>query len=309
MKKSSKHLSLIKYSLCAILLLCCGIFSWYFFKPTPQCDFFRAGQCLICAFDQAFPVGYKENCEKCSDRTAYYIEGGIIPAWLCAPQNTEISEDVIIERNNTRCPKSRLLKDLVGNCYSCDTEEIVRLLPSISKNLPCQNERYLLPDSLTLKSLKCPLLENINDPEVCVSCNGIWNGDFCTHLGENTFCHDNNDCPKDQWCFPFKINHKLDGVCTNLSKTKWFCSKTDGYDLETTELLCARQGMHIPTLEEIEQADEDLNLLCPTLDMWTFFSPDGVVWLESFVQEFLFTREGESEKLGGHTFYALCHKD
>ena len=72
---------------------------------------------------------------------------------------------------------------------------------------------------------------------------------------------------------------------------------------------CKRQGAHIPTLDEIETADEDLSVLCPTLDMWTFFSPDGAVWMESFAQEFLFTREGETEKLGGHLYYALCHKD
>lgn len=281
----------------------------YHLHITPKCDFFRGKACITCASEQEFPVGYKENCNKCPNKTAYYVEGGLTPAWLCLPKDSPLSEEAMIARNNTPCPRSAPLKDVVGNCYACTSVEPVRLLSHTDKHFPCRKERYLLPDHLTFKSLKCPTLNEIKDPEVCVACHGIWQGENCTKTGENAFCKTNEDCPENQWCFPFKIQLKHSGICTNQTENKWICSQTDGYDLEKTKNFCAGQNAHIPTLDEISTAEEDLSQLCPTLDMWTFFAPDGVVWMESFTQEFLFTREGESDKLGGHQFYALCHKD
>jgi len=297
-----------------LIVFCIACVSWLihsviFYK---KCDFYRNGQCITCDLDQDFPVGYKENCSKCEHKKAQYVEGGLIASWLCISDqhqtDEENLEDIVIEKDTTPCPSSKPLKDIVGNCYACETPDPVRIL-HVSKTTPCQKTRYLLPDDLALKSLKCPLFQDIHDPEVCFSCHGIWQGDFCTNVGQTTFCQSNEDCPQNQWCFPFRINQQHKGICTKIPETKWICSQTDGYDLKTTQEFCARQNAHIPTLEEIEHVDENLTELCPTLDMWTFFAPDGAVWLESFAQEFLFTREGETEKLGGHHFYALCHKD
>ena len=308
-KIKTKRFPILRHILCACFLIFLSALLWYYLQPRPKCDFYRGEKCITCSFEPGFPVGYKENCTKCENKTNYYIEEGLISAWLCLPKDTPLPEEAVIERGTKPCPKSAPLKDVVGNCYACDTEEPIRLLPTTNKIIPCQKNRYLLPDTLTLKSLKCPVLEDIHDPEICLGCHGIWNGDTCAHNGENSFCKNNNDCPQNQWCFPLRLAQNTLGVCTNTAKTKWICSQTDGYNLKMTQDFCTRQKAHIPTLEEIEQADEDLSTLCPTLDMWTFFTPDGVAWLESFTQEFLFTREGESESLGGHQFYALCHTD
>lgn len=285
----------------------CGFLFVHHFRPHTECDFFRNGQCVTCATNEDFPVGYRENCSRCPNKKAHYIEGGLVEAWLCSPDSTELEGEIVLEKDNTPCATKKEFKDIVGNCCSCDTEEPVRLMAS--GVLPCQQQRYFLPDNLALKSLKCPTIQGIHDPEVCFSCRGIWNGDECTNMGQNLFCEKNSDCPAGQWCFPFKRDMLQKGLCTKRSDTKWICSQTDGYDLKTAQDFCWRQNAHIPTLDEIAQVDEDLSELCPTLDMWTFFAPDGVVWMESFTQEFLFTREGETERLGGHQFYALCHKD
>ena len=284
----------------------CGYF--YYIQEQKKCPFFRDNTCILCSDTTIFSTGYKENCEKCANRTAYYIEGGLIPAWSCVPSSVKPNTDMQIEKSVIPCPKYRPLKDIVGNCYTCDTDEPVHLFFS-STPVPCQGTRYLIPDHLSLSSFKCPLLENIHDPEICFACHGFWQANSCLSIGENLFCQDNNDCPQGQWCFPFKLMMQQKGLCIDKAKTNWICSQTDGYDLETAKTFCERQDAHIPTLEEIEQATEDLSVLCPTLDMWTFFTPDGVVWLESFALEFIFTREGETEKLGGRQFYALCHKD
>ena len=293
----------------ALLLSCWGSYLFLRQEKSAKCDFFRDGQCLMCETQIPILVGYKENCEKCPNRVATYIEDGVVPSWLCQIQSEEqngVPHPPLLKRGSTKCPKQRPLKDAVGNCHACDTEDILRVAEGASK--VCAH-RYILPDGFLEKSIKCPDLMLITDPEVCVMCGGIMNGTMCEHEGKNHFCKDNTNCDANEWCYPFKHKEKRQGVCIARPQTKWFCSQTDGYNLETAKKFCARLGSHIPSLEEIEFADEDLSALCPTLDMWTFFSDDGVVWLQSFTQEFLFTREGESEKLGGHQFYALCHKD
>ena len=305
-KKTMRHF--IRKHLLILFCILCVYCLYSYFSIHEECDFYRNGECISCITNQDFPVGYKENCEKCEHKKAYYVEGGLVSAWLCLDETKEPPVTPDFEKDITPCPSSRPLKDIVGNCYSCNTEEPVHLLHA-GKSLPCQDTRYILPDNLTLKSLKCPILEGIHDPEVCLSCHGIWSGQFCTNTGKNNLCKTNQDCPLNQWCFPLKIEVSEQGICTGQPETKWICSQTDGYDLAATQAFCTRQGAHIPTLEEIEHADENLTELCPTLDMWTFFAPDGAVWLESLTQEFLFTREGETDNLGGHHFYALCHKD
>ncbi len=275
-----------------------------------KCLFFRGGECITCDRMDAWPVGYKENCS-CHNKMAYYVEEGLFPAWQCVKR--EESEEKIpdvgpVSINSKPCPKHHPLRDILGNCYACDTPTPVRIAHA-EKGAVCGQKRYTTPDQFVDKSQLCPILSDIQDSEVCVACGGVvWNGK-CFNEGENHFCVENHDCPNDEWCFPLRQYKYKQGVCTKRTKHRWFCSVTDGYDLATTKDICMRQGMHIPTLEEIEMAEEDLSQLCPTLDMWAFFAPDGVVWLESFTREFLFTREAESDKLGGHTFHALCHID
>lgn len=291
-------------------LLIAGTYVWLNFQKEAPCDFFRDEQCLLCDSNEVIPVGYKENCLRCRNRSAYYVADGLIPAWLCVlTQKDEPEVLPELQRSRTLCPSNRPLKDVVGNCYACDTDEFVRVGQGMEE--VCGFQRYLLPDGWFEKSLKCPNLMKIKNAEICVACGGVVNGELCQKEGTNRFCVTNKECDENEWCYPFQIQ-KSDGkmgVCVASSVTKWICSETDGYNLKQAQLFCERQGAHLPTLEEIEMADENLEELCPTLDMWTFFEPDGVVWLQSFAQEFLFTREGESENLGGHQFYALCHKD
>ncbi len=290
-------------------LLAYQVYDKWIQEQRAKCLFYRDGECITCENENVWPVGYKENCV-CKNRQSFYVEEGLFPAWQCMIENKnnkeELPEIPPISISRKRCPKHHPLRDILGNCYSCGVQQPVRIAHR-EKGSVCGLKRYILRDQLVDKSMLCPTLSDIQDPFVCVMCGGIVEDGKCLSEGQNHFCHKNEDCTKDEWCFPLYVGEK--GVCTKHTEHRWFCSQTDGYVLETTKDICHRQGMHIPTLDEIEQADEDLSQICPTLDMWTFFFPDGVVWLQSFIEEFLFTREGESDKLGGHTFHALCHKD
>lgn len=171
-----------------ILILFCGMIYHHFYKIS-KCDFFRDGKCLMCDGPESFPVGYKDNCEKCSERTAYYVDEGLFPAWFCAVKLKEkenVSEVKYIVRSNDDCPFNRPLKDVVGNCYSCETEENVLVGPREEESV-CREKRYRLPDGLLEKSLKCPDFQNISDPEVCVACQGVVTLDGCKTEGENHF--------------------------------------------------------------------------------------------------------------------------
>lgn len=285
------------------------IYDGFIHYQRAKCLFYRYGQCVTCNDDMPFPVGYKEACA-CDNRKGYYIEEGLLPAWQClVNKGEEIPELPAVKLSSRSCPPHHPLRDVFGNCYSCLVDLPVKI-SDITKTYVCGHKRYVLPDQLLLKSMKCPDLDQIQDAEVCVSCGGIVDGAGCVRQGMNNFCSNSTECPDGQWCYPFKTDqngHR--GVCALIREHQWVCSGTDGYNLLRAEEFCSRQQAHVPTLDEIESADEDLSILCPTLDMWVFFKPDGVVWLESFTQEFLFTREGESQNLGGDKFYALCHKD
>lgn len=293
-----------------------GLFAYMLYqqwakKEDLKCLFSRSGQCVTCHEMDLFPVGYKEDCEVCRNRKAYYVEEGLFPAWQCGfkKEAEDIPELPMVSVSAKACPDNRPLRDILGNCYSCDVKVPVKLAHA-TKGSVCGQKRYMVPDQLFVKSLKCPDLEMIKDTETCISCGGFIGEEECVPVGQNRFCSNNEECLLHEWCFPFRIiGGNLQGVCSPKSKNNWICSETDGFDLISAQAFCAAQNAHVPTLEEIESADEDLSKICPTLDIWTFFDPDGVVWLESFTQEFLFTREGESQKLGGHTFHALCHKD
>ena len=286
---------------------CVGYRQWVQVQDA-KCLFYREGRCVACETADFFPVGYKEACAVCSDRTAYYVEGGLFPAWQCGFKQEEL-ELPLVSISSASCPDNRPLKDVLGNCYSCEVDVPVKIAHE-DRGVVCQKQRYMVPDQLFVKSMKCPDFTSISDAEVCVACGGVVASDGCVSTGTNRFCAHQSECHADEWCYPFKMTHQEGpGVCAPKTQNAWFCSATDGYDVASVRAFCAAQGAHIPTLDEIENAGEDLSQICPTLDVWTFFEPDGVVWLESFTQEFLFTREGESQTLGGHTFHALCHKD
>ncbi len=275
-----------------------------------RCPFFKDNICFSCDTPEAIAVGYKEQCALCANRTAYYMDEGALPAWQCliTPSEEQAPKIPPVGRSKTPCPKDKPLKDILGNCHGCDADIPMRLSCKKAAEI-CQQKRYTLPDGVMFKSLHCPEPERIQNAETCVACGGVVNGGKCQKEGENRFCAHAQECAENEVCVPF-LNKELGaGVCALKPATNWICSATDGYDLASAEAYCAAFDAHIPTLEEIAQADENLAVLCPTLDMWTFFAPDGVVWLDSFTQEFLFTREGESSALSGHQFYALCHKN
>ena len=302
----------MKKGIFLLILLWGGVAAFYARQQYIQnCPFYRDGHCFSCDTTEAIPVGYKENCHVCPNRKAIYVEGGIVPAWQCVLKTQADAEDFEapeITVGNKKCPNSRPVQDVVKNCYPCDVETPVRVA-DIQQIRKCGIKRYVVPDGITEKTLKCPALADIKDPESCVMCGGFINQDECVAIGRNEFCQTNTDCGHAYWCYPFRTYAQKGGVCVPVRDTKWLCSQTDGYDLKTTTEFCTRQKAHIPTLQEIIEVDEDLKAHCPTLDIWAFFAPDGVVWIESFNNEFLFTREGESATLGGNTFYALCHKD
>ncbi|MBQ4472425.1 MAG: hypothetical protein II942_04205 [Alphaproteobacteria bacterium] len=288
-----------------------GVGAYYGWQKRIQtCDFYRNGKCFSCQDVNEIPVGYKENCTFCANRQAAYVSEGLVPAWQCLVkvENEEEQEVPDVRVGKADCPEVRPLKDIVGNCYVCGTPEPVRL-SDLDKMAPCVTQRYAVPDGVTFKTMKCPDLSDITDAEMCLMCGGFVDEGGCARFGKNDFCETNADCGDGKWCYPLRLIPNGAGVCAREKTSAWLCSVSDGYDLKQAQLFCERQNAHIPTLEEIGNAEEDLRSVCPTIDIWTFFQPDGVVWLQSFTQEFLFTREGESEVLGGHTFHALCHKD
>ena len=303
----------MKWGKFALLMICVLIGFWAYQgwqKHIRTCDFYRNGKCLSCQDAEAIPVGYRGNCGFCGDRQAAYVSEGLVPAWQCLLKSeiTEDQETPDVRVGKADCPEIRPLKDIVGNCYVCDTAEPVRL-SDLDKMAACAGERYVVPDGVTFKTMRCPPLTEITDAEMCLMCGGFVVEGACAPNGKNDFCETNDECGSGKWCYPLRLIPNKSGVCTTMKTSAWLCSASDGYDLKQAKLFCERQKAHIPTLEEIEYAEEDLRNICPTIDIWTFFKPDGVVWLQSFTQEFLFTREGESDVLGGHTFHALCHKD
>lgn len=290
-------------------LLTYQVYDKWITSERAKCFLFRYGECVKCDDVRIIPVGYRENCVVCRNREAYYVDEGLFPAWQCTKEKIDGEVELpVVSLSTNPCPKHHPLKDILGNCYACDTDVPVRIAHK-GKGAVCDKIRYSLPDQMVEKSVKCPELSAIIDPEVCLACGGNFDVTGCSLKATNHFCTTRADCTENEWCYPLRYIKEGEGICVSRPTGKWFCSGTDGYDLESTQKICDRLGMKIPTLEAIEHAEEDLSQLCPTLDMWTFFAQDGAVWLKSFADEFLFTREGESDKLGGHAFYALCHKE
>ncbi len=297
-----------------LLLVCLCIIAWIGkwldlrISVIKGCAIYRGEQCVNCFTKEIVPVALKSNCETCPNRQAEYIAEGLVPAWACLESQLNTDDDILLDVDTHECPWMRPLKDMIGNCWPCETKQQVLLL-DWQQGKMCQN-RYYVPDSLGSRSISCPLLHLIKDAEVCVQCGGVFSKDKCLREGENHFCRDNRDCELDEWCYPFKIMQSQEkGVCVAKPQKTWFCTGTGGYDFNAAEDLCARQNAHIPTLEEIQAELPDVLESCESDDIWIFWGAEHAVWLHSLSTEFLFTRENERTELGGFSFHTLCRQN
>ena len=292
------------------IFLCVEIFQIFdFFQK--KCAFYRQGRCISCSDSIDVPVGFKENCNRCPDRTVKYVGEGIAPVWICQSPDafTRISGSNVdaVDVATVPCPTDRPLKDLVGNCYECDTSEAVRVA-HWSRAKACFGWRYFVPYTLSEKSIRCPKFEQISNPEMCDMCRGGWSKNQCEPDTKSHYCQNNEDCSKEEWCYPFMIERNdYQGICTSKSNSqKWLCSTTDGYSRSLAEKFCARQGAHVPTLEDLMKDKKGALAACPNNDSWTFFDEDKAMYMDYLDKEFLITREGEVGDYGQANFYALC---
>ena len=276
-----------------------------------RCPFYRQGKCIACSDSVDIPVGLKENCNRCPTRTAVYIGDGTVPAWICQSVDayTRISgsEMKSVDMPSMPCPDDRPLKDLVGNCYACNTQEPVRVA-HWSRAKMCLGKRYFTPHILSEKSVLCPQLSSVSNPEMCDMCGGGWIQDHCAAGQTSRYCVTNSECQENEWCYPFMIEREQKtGICAkrDLNK-KWSCSTTDGYSRSAAERFCAQQGGRIPSLDDLTHDKQGAMAACPHNDMWTFFDNDGAMYMAYLDKEFVITRDGEVGDYGQADFFALC---
>ena len=99
-----------------LLMIFVGVETWQIQRFFHQrCAFYRQGKCIACSDSVDIPVGFKENCNRCPERTAVYIGEGTVPAWLCQSPDafTRISgSDVAsVDVSGASCPANKPLKD------------------------------------------------------------------------------------------------------------------------------------------------------------------------------------------------------
>ena len=269
---------------------------------------------MACSESVDIPVGLKENCNRCSDRTVKYIGEGAVPAWLCQSPDafTRISGSsaVSVDVSGVACPADKPLKDLVGNCYACDTPEPVRVA-HWSRAEVCFGKRYFIPHILSEKSMLCPDLNTISNPEICDMCGGGWDQNQCLPHYASRYCSHNSDCLASDWCYPFLLErNQHQGICTARSAgTKWRCSTTDGYSHSAAEKFCANQGARLPTFQDLSTDKKGAMSACPHNDLWTFFDEDKAMYMGYLDKEFPITKEGEVGDYGQADYFALCIMD
>lgn len=300
----------MKKALPFILTLMAGIGFFITSKQTnTSCLFYHQNKCYRENEKDIFFVGLPENCQVFKNKKVQYLEWGDLSIWACLAENqTEEAIETPTPVKNSLCPKDYPLMDVLGHCYSCNTEKAVQVA-GFDYSV-CQGKRYLTKFRNSSKSNLCPDLNQIKDPEICWACHGKWVDEKCTtfSLIHENFCNKNSDCPSNQYCYPFqyKTHHQV-GICRPVTNQKWFLSTKDGYTFEDASVFCQRQNAHVPTLVELEnEKDEILNTI-PDTKKWIHFD-EGMLYLDTLKSDII-TQEKISTVSGGDNSYALCHQN
>ena len=114
-------------------------------KSENSCLFYFQNKCYTCDEEDVFFVGLPENCRLCSNKKEKYIESDNKTFWGCLPEtfdeeNNEITHLPQLD-NQSDCPKNYPLKDILGHCYTCQTEQAVQIDGFDYSG--CQGKRYL----------------------------------------------------------------------------------------------------------------------------------------------------------------------
>ena len=272
-----------------------------------HCLFTFQDHCYTCNEYEPYFVGLPENCTICANKQTKYYDWEGKSIWACL--NAQSSEDKEIfyteSINNIPCPKDYPLRDILGHCYSCNTIEPVQIQDS--KNI-CQGKRYLTRYRNSEKSNFCPPINQIQNPYICLACQGQWQNEKCVKFSLNSalFCQKNSDCPPNQWCYPcyYPVRSQI-GICRPLKTQKWICSDMEGYTYDSAKNFCARQNAILPSFEDLENEAEEALSACPQTNIWVIFD-EGNLYLDSLKTPFPITKEKESIELGGDNTYALC---
>lgn len=283
-----------------------GIVLWHF-QSKDSCLFRFKERCYTCDEQEIFFVSTPENCSVCYDRKTVYTDWNGKSIWACLPPEQSESDEIEFPDfvSDTSCSKEKPLKDILGHCYSCDTALPVQIKGL--KNL-CIGKRYLTHYRNSEKSSFCPQINQIQDPYVCIACQGQWQNEKCVSMSLKpmSFCKNNSDCLDGEWCHPFYYpTYSKSGICRPIPQQKWICSKIDGYTYESAENFCMRQNARLSTFSELENSREIILSSCPDTKIWTIFD-EGSIYLDSLKTPFPITKEKESFDLGGDNTYALC---
>ena len=119
----------MKKALPFILTLMAGIGFFITSKQTNNsCLFYHQNKCYRETEKDIFFVGLPENCQPFKNKNSQYLEWGDLSIWACLPENQD-EEDIIPSPpvQNNLCPKDYPLMDVLGHCYSCNTEQAVQV--------------------------------------------------------------------------------------------------------------------------------------------------------------------------------------
>lgn len=264
----------------------------------------------LCAEDVFF-VTLPENCQLCPHKKAKYIDWYGKSIWACIPSFLENEEEIsfiLPDFKEKNCSGNNPLKDILGNCHSCDTPYSFQI---DENNIHlCQGKRFLTEYRRTFKSQVCLQLSQIQNPEICLNCRGKWIDEKCVRwtLKEMNLCKKNADCPKEQWCQPIYHTEKYQGICRLISDQNWICSDLEGYNADMASIFCERQNAHIPTELELNREKEAVLSSCSRTNIWAIFD-EGRIYLDSMKSPFIITDERNSILSGGDNTYALCRKN
>ncbi len=296
--------SYIPFSIAIILGM--GTWSWHSVDEK-NCLFLYQTHCYTCDEEDIFFVGTPENCAVCPHRISHYVDWDGKSIWGCTKN---IEKDFELPQVSTNvCPRNYPLKDILGHCYKCTASDAVQI--NNNTEMTCQGKRYITNYRNSKKSILCPDLKQIQDPYICISCQGKWQNEECNSISFTpmNFCQKNLDCKPTQWCYPFPYSvYSKSGICRPITPNKWIFSDLDGYTFATAETFCMRQDAHIPSIEELENNAELLLSIIPKTKIWIIFD-EGSLYLDSLKTPFPITREKEFLESGGDNTHALCVKN